>query len=171
MATNTIVMPYVLRKNTNQRSSAYGRWYAYADRQGTLSTRGLAQHMIEHGLVADRGDVEAMLSKLSECIPELVAMGYGVKLNSIGIFYPTIDNAKGGAENVVKFNQAEHISGIRFRFNADSTDLDNLTAKAFRKRVTLGNGHYVKAKGDKAPRYPLAAAATDPDAGGETPEP
>ena len=39
-----------------------------------------------------------MCTKLSECIPELVAQGYGVKLDGIGIFYPTIANVKGGAD-------------------------------------------------------------------------
>ena len=76
-------MGYVLKKNTNPTSRVVNRWFAYVDHQGTLTTRGLAQHMIEHGMVTNRGDVEAVLTKLSECIPELVAQGYGVKLNSI----------------------------------------------------------------------------------------
>ena len=49
MATNTLIMSYVLRKFKNARSSANNRWFAYVNRVGTLSTRGLAQHMIEHG--------------------------------------------------------------------------------------------------------------------------
>ena len=163
MATNTLVMPYLLRQNTNPTSKVFNRWFAYVDRQGTLSTRGLAQHMIEHGLVADRSEVEQIITKLSECVPELVAMGYGVKLNSIGIFYPTVANKKGGAASVTEFSQSQNIKGIHFRFLPDSTDLDDLTSKAFRKRVTLGNGHYVKETGDKAPRYPIAYAAEDPD--------
>ena len=151
-------MGYVLRKVKNDQSPVYNRWFARVDRPGTLSTRGLAQHMIEHGLVGNRADVESMLSKLSECIPELVAQGYGVKLDGIGIFYPTIKNRKGGAASVTEFTISENVEGVRFRFRPDSTDLDDLTAKAFGKEVSFGNGYYQTESGKKAPKIPLAAA-------------
>ena len=79
-------MGYILRKVTNPTSRVVNRWFAWVDNQGTLSTRALANHMIEHGMVANRAEVLAMLSKLAECITELVAQGYGVKLDGIGIF-------------------------------------------------------------------------------------
>ncbi len=162
MATkNTLTMGYVLKKNTNPTSKVFNRWFAYVDHQGTLSTRGLAQHMIEHGMAGNRGDVEAVLIKLSECIPELVAQGYGVKLNSIGIFFPTIANKKGGAATVEDFSTTKNIKGVRFRFKADSTDLDDLTTKAFGKRVSFGNGYYQETSGPKAPKIPIAAAGED----------
>jgi len=158
MATNTLIMSYVLRKFKNIRSSANNRWFAYVNKAGTLSTRGLAQHMIEHGLVGNRAEVESILIKLSECIPELVAQGYGVKLDGIGIFYPVIANVKGGAETPADFNVAQNIKGVRFKFRPDSTDLDDLTVKAFGKKVTFGNGFYKEQSGAKAPMIPLAAA-------------
>ena len=158
MATNTLIMSYVLKKFKNARSSANNRWFAYVNRVGTLSTRGLAEHMIEHGLLANRAEVEAILVKLSECIPELVAQGYGVKLDGIGIFYPTIANVKGGAESVYDFNLTQNVKGVHFRFRPDSTDLDDLTTKAFGKKVTFGNGYYQEQSGKKAPMIPLAAA-------------
>ena len=151
-------MSYVLRKFKNARSAANNRWFAYVNRTGTLSTRGLAQHMIEHGLISNRAEVEAILIKLSECIPELVAQGYGVKLDGIGIFYPVIANVKGGAETPADFNVALNIKGVRFRFTPDSTNLDDMTTKAFGKKVTFGNGYYQEQTGHKAPKIPLAAA-------------
>ena len=158
MATNTLIMSYVLKKFKNARSSANNRWFAYVNKTGTLSTRGLAQHMIEHGLISNRAEVEAILTKLSECIPELVAQGYGVKLEGIGIFYPTIANVKGGAETVADFTISQNIKGVHFRFRPDSTNLDDLTTKAFGKKVTFGNGYYQEQSGKKAPMIPLAAA-------------
>ena len=158
MATNTLIMSYVLKKFKNARSSANNRWFAYVNKTGTLSTRGLAQHMIEHGLIGNRAEVEAILTKLSECIPELVAQGYGVKLEGIGIFYPTIANVKGGAETVADFTISQNIKGVHFRFRPDSTNLDDLTTKAFGKKVTFGNGYYQEQTGKKAPMIPLAAA-------------
>lgn len=154
---NSLIMSYVLRKFKNARSSANNRWFAYVNKAGLLSTRGLAQHMIEHGMT-NKADVLAMLAKLSECIPELVAQGYSVKLDGIGIFYPTISNVKGGAETVADFTVSQNIKGVRFRFKPDSTDLDDLTTKAFGKKVTFGNGYYQEQSGAKAPMIPLAAA-------------
>ena len=151
-------MGYVLRKFKNARSSANNRWFAYVDNKGVLSTRGLAQHMKEHGVVGNRADIENILIRLSECIPELVAQGYSVKLDSIGIFFPTIANTKGGAETPAEFNVAQNIQGVRFRFKADSTDLDDLTTKAFGKKVSFGDGYYQEQSGPKAPRIPLVAA-------------
>ena len=120
MATNTLIMSYVLKKMMNVKSPVNNRWFAHVNRQGTLSTRGLADHMIEHGLVGNRGDVVAMLAKLSECIPELVAQGYGVKLDGIGIFYPTIANKKGGADSVEDFSVTKNIDGIEHRADVQS---------------------------------------------------
>ena len=157
MAENSLVMGYVLRKNKNFKSSSYERWFAFVDKMGTLSTRGLAEHMISHGLVSNRAEVESILIKLSECIPELVSQGYGVKLDGIGIFYPTIANNKGGSESPADFNLVKHIAGVRFNFRPDSTDLDDLTTKAFGKKVSFGKGYYQLDKGRKAPKYPLAA--------------
>ena len=159
---NSLIMSYVLKKMQNVKSPVNNRWFAHVNRQGTLSTRGLADHMIEHGLVGNRGDVVAMLAKLSECIPELVAQGYGVKLDGIGIFYPTIANKKGGADSVEDFSVTKNIDGIRFRFTPDSTNLDDMTSKAFGKRVTLGNGYYQTETGNKAPKIPLAAGNPQP---------
>jgi len=119
--------------------------------------------MIEHGMLASRGDVESFLVKLSECIPELVSQGYGVKLNGLGIFYPTIANKKGGVASVEDFSVTKNIKGVRFRFKPDSSDLDDLTTKAFGKKVSFGNGYYQTETGPKAPKIPLAAAGDEPE--------
>ena len=158
---NSLIMSYVLKQFNNDRSPVNGRWFAYVNRPGILSTRGLANHMVEHGMT-NKADVLAMLAKLSECIPELVAQGYSVKLDGIGVFYPVIANRKGGAANPGEFSVADNVQGVRFRFKPDSTDLDNLTSKTFGKHVSLGNGSYVLEKGSKAPKYPLAAYKPQP---------
>ena len=162
MARNTLIMGYILRKNKNAKSAAFNKWYAYVDNKGVLSTRGLAHHMVEHGLT-NLADVLAMLAKLQECIPELVAQGYSVKLDGLGIFYSTIANEKGGAASPETFELAKNVKGVRFRFRADSTDLDNITTKAFGKKVSFGQGYYVTTKGKGAARIPLYFPATSDD--------
>ena len=158
---NSLIMSYVLKQFNNDQSPVNGRWFAYVNRPGILSTRGLANHMVEHGMT-NKADVLAMLAKLSECIPELVAQGYSVKLDGIGVFYPVIANRKGGAATPGEFSVADNVQGVRFRFKPDSTDLDNLTSKTFGKKVSFGNGYYQTEKGEKAPKIPLAAYTPKP---------
>ena len=158
---NSLIMSYVLKQFNNDQSPVNGRWFAYVNRPGILSTRGLANHMVEHGMT-NKADVLAMLAKLSECIPELVAQGYSVKLDGIGVFYPVIANRKGGAASPGEFSVADNVQGVRFRFKPDSTDLDNLTSKTFGRKVSFGNGYYQTEKGDKAPKIPLAAYTPKP---------
>ena len=136
----------------------YGKLYGYTDVQNVLSTRGLCQHISNHGTIFTRDIVQGVITKLCECIPELVGQGVPVKLDGIGIFYPVIANVKGGAETPADFNVALNIKGVRFRFTPDSTDLDDMTTKAFGKKVTFGNGYYQEQTGPKAPKIPLAAA-------------
>jgi predicted histone-like DNA-binding protein len=153
---NSLIMSYVLKQVKNIKSPVKDRWFAYVNRTGLLTTRGLANHMVEHGMT-NKADVLAMLAKLSECVPELVSQGYSVKLDGIGIFYPVIANNKGGAESPGEFSVTQNIKGVRFRFKPDSTDLDDLTTKAFGKKVTFGQGYYQTETGKKAPKIPLVA--------------
>ena len=85
-----------------------------------------------------RDAIMAVLIKLSECVPELVAQGVGVKLDGLGIFYPSVLNEKGGATEAEMldktFNPTSIIKGIRLRFTPDSSELDNLTSKQFLNR-------------------------------------
>ncbi len=49
MATQKIAMGINLRQNKIEGSSAYGKYYPEVDQQKTLSLRGFAQHMPDHG--------------------------------------------------------------------------------------------------------------------------
>ena len=83
MAVNKISMAINYRKNKSTRLSSGGKDYAEVDRQKTLSTRGLAQHLKDHNCMVGRDAIMAVLIKLSECVPELVAQGVGVKLDGL----------------------------------------------------------------------------------------
>ena len=157
-----LIMSYILRKNINDQSPVYNRWFAYVNRTGNITTRGLAEYLIKLGVQLDRSTLEAIIVRLGQAIPEIVAQGYGVKIAGLGTFSASILNSKGGAESVKKFSVNENVKGVRFRFRPDSSDLDNLTSKTFGKHVSLGNGSYVLEKGNKAPKYPLAAYQPQP---------
>ena len=46
---NNPVMGINLRKNKNSKNAGYGKYYPEVDLQKTLTIRGFAQHLIDHG--------------------------------------------------------------------------------------------------------------------------
>jgi len=149
MATNKISMGINYRKKTNSRMTGSGNYFAEVDRRETLTTRGLAEHLKEHGCLAGLDAIQAVLVKISQCVPELVAQGIGVKLDGLGIFYPTVKNKKGGATEAQmldkEFTPTSLIEGVHVRFSPESTELDNLTSKQFLTRsVTTASQNIVK---------------------------
>ena len=153
MATvNSIELRVNLRANNNEKSDQFGRLYAELDRNRTLSLRGLAKHISEHGSIYTRDIVEGVLTKLCQCIPELLAQGQPVKLDGLGTFYPTALNVKGGLENVAAAKDmapSAAIEGIRVRYLPDGTKLDDLTSKAFKEKCSLIGGNLIEITGYK----------------------
>ena len=115
MATQKIAMGINLRQNKIEGSTAYGKYYPEVDTQKTLSLRGFAQHMTDHGSLYGRAIVEGVLLQITECLPELVAQGVPVQL--------------GSPNDIVK--------AIHIRFLPDSTKLDNLCGPKFKDACTL----------------------------------
>lgn len=148
MPKNRIALKINFRKNVNQRSTSYGKFYPEVDRNETLSLRGLAQHIKDHGSIYTRDVIEGVLIKMSECIPELVSQGVGVKLDGLGKFYPTARSVKGGIEeaNLKGVNASEVVKGIRVRFLPDRANLDNITSTAFKEKCSLESAHIVETK-------------------------
>ncbi len=141
MANERIAMGINLRKNKNTASSAYGKYYPEVDTQKTLSLRGFAQHMADHGSIYTRDVVEGVLLKITDCLPELVAQGVPVQLGNLGTFYPTAEVEKNGAVLSIAamdgLNPNEVVKAIHIRFLPDSTKLDNLCGPQFKHRCTL----------------------------------
>ena len=141
MATQKIAMGINLRKNKIEGSKAYGKYYPEVDQQKTLSLRGFAQHMTDHGSLYGRAIVEGVLMQITECLPELVAQGVPVQLGSLGTFYPTAEVAKNGAVSSIAemdgLNPNSIVKAIHIRFLPDATKLDNLCGPAFKDACTL----------------------------------
>ena len=104
-----LIMSYYLRKDNNSESSTYNRWYAFVDRAGLISTRGLAEYLVNIGVKLDRSELESIIVRLAQAIPEIVAQGYSVKVEGLGVFSAFIANQKGGAPDPSKFNIQEHV--------------------------------------------------------------
>ena len=76
------------------------------------------------------------------------SQGYGVKLDGIGTFRPTLHNKKGGMtpEDIVAngFNPDTQIEGVRIVFVGDQAELDKLTRHAFQEYCSLEGGYAIK---------------------------
>ena len=146
MTTHKIALKINYRKNNSVRSTNYGRYYPEVDRNETLSLRGLSEHIKSHGTIYTRDVIEGVLIKMSECIPELISQGIGVKLDGLGKFYPTAKSVKGGvAEADLKgVNSNDVVKGIRIRFLPDSQSLDNITSVEFKKKCSLESAHIIE---------------------------
>ena len=141
MANEKIAMGINLRQNKNSNTSAYGKYYPEVDQQKTLSLRGFANHLTDHGSRWGRDEVEGVLMKITECLPELVAQGVPVQLGNLGTFYPTAEVAKdGGVRDIPDMdglNPNDIVKAIHIRFLPDATKLDNLCGPAFKDACTL----------------------------------
>ena len=135
MAENNLKFPYVIRQDTSSNPRKSGKYYGRSYPKGLLDTRGLAEHMTEHGLVRNTGRVYSVLSKLCECLPELLAQGVGVKLDGLGTFYPGLESK--GVADPTKFSAQKHIKGIHIRILPWSEQVGNLTSKAFLSKCEL----------------------------------
>ena len=62
MAENNLKFPYVIRQDTSSNPRKSGKYYGRSYPKGLLDTRGLAEHMTEHGLVRNTGRVYSVLS-------------------------------------------------------------------------------------------------------------
>ena len=130
-----------LRKNTNVKSAGYNKYYGTVVLREGLTQRGFIKHVTAHIPGITESMTAAVLETVVKCIPELVAQGVSVKLNGIGIFYPTIANPKGG-QTLAEMKAAAPsattvVNGLRLRFRPDSTKLDNLTSKALRDKTAI----------------------------------
>lgn len=123
---NTLsTIPYEIYKNNNAKSTAFGRYFARPATRGTVGIEELCEHIASHGSSFDRATIQGVVITLVDCIPELLSMGYKVKLGSLGTFYNTFTSVKNGAEKPADFDPAKHIKGVNLRFLPNATKVLN----------------------------------------------
>jgi predicted histone-like DNA-binding protein len=126
------------KQNKLEHTAGFGKYYPEVDRQKTISTRGFAEHMIAHGSKYQLEDIQAILRMFSTCLPELLAMGIGVKFDGLGIFMPYAEAKKGITKaEMADVNPRDVVKAIHIRFIPDSTKLDDLSGPAFADRCSL----------------------------------
>ena len=136
---------YILRKNTNPKSAAFGKHFAYPVIEETIELDGLAEHMSNHNTPYSKGAIKGMLTDMVGCIKELLLEGKNVKIADLAIFSLGIKN-NGGAVSEEAFTVSKNIKGVKLRARATgeliakSLNLEAQLKKASATTKTIGNG-------------------------------
>ena len=136
---------YILRKNTNPKSAAFGKHFAYPVIEETIELDGLAEHMSNHNTPYSKGAIKGMLTDMVGCIKELLLEGKNVKIADLAIFSLGIKN-NGGAVSEEAFSVSKNIKGVKLRARATgeliakNLNLEATLKKASATSKTSGNG-------------------------------
>ena len=109
---------YILRKNTNQESKVFGKFFAFPVIEETVDLDGLAGHMSDHNTPFSKGVIKGLLTDMVDCIKELLLEGKNVKIDDLAIFSIGIKNQKGGADNEEEFSVTKNVQGVKLRSRA-----------------------------------------------------
>ena len=135
MATNEIKLGINLRQNKNSKNAGYGKYYPEVDTRTTLTLRGFAKHMSDHGSIYSLDLIEGVLKKIPQCLPELISQGVPVRLDPLGTFLPTCDVDK-PLLNIPAMEGAdpnEVVKGVHIRFLPYGVEDDNITSRRFKE--------------------------------------
>ena len=169
-----------LRQNTNDDSSAFGKYFAEVDSKEPLNLKGFARHMTSHGKIADYQMCVLVLGQVVDCMTELLAQGQPVKLDGLGTFSPSVDGQKLGKNSLEKAVEAgpdAMINGIKINFSPENTKGEKLTSRAFKEECVFEFGYLVESEvrtvggkerrvQKKTPISYLLAPASDSNGGG-----
>ncbi len=92
-----------LSQNNNSSSSAFGKWFAFADNEKPIDLVGLAKHMSEHNTPFSEGTIVGILRDMVKCIRELNLNGQPVKIDNLAIFSAHVEN-RGGWQKLEDVN-------------------------------------------------------------------
>lgn len=146
MARNELTFLVNFRKNENTDSKYYGQYYPEAESREPLSLKGFARHMTEHGKRVSYEELVLMLQQTVSCMRELITQGQPVKLDGLGIFYPTVEGKPAGSVELAVQNMVENIEGIHLRFQPEGEKDEKLTSRALKEKCVFEAHDLVKTK-------------------------
>ena len=130
---------YLLKQNKAQGSKIYGKWFAHGKTIETLNTRKMATHIAEHGSIYTPDVVFGVLEKFRSCLLEMLLNSKRVKIDGLGIFYTTLENEKGGADQKDDFNPTKNLKALHIRFLPDQEAETNISSREFIKKAEFVN--------------------------------
>ncbi len=140
---------YLLKKNMNSSNKAYGKYFARAKTIEVMNTRKMAQHISEHGSVYTPDVVFGVLEKFRSCLIEMLLSSRRVKIDGLGIFFTTLENARGGLIKKEEFNPQHDLKGLHIRFLPDPVAETNISSREFLKRAEFVDAETVAGLNDE----------------------
>ena len=125
MAVQIIAFPVVARQNTNDDSTAFGKWFLTPYWPETLNLRGLIERVAFSQSVYSRDIVEGVITKLTEVMVELLKSGQPVKWDGLGTFTPNV-HSKG--VNDTESVSVDQIQGVTINFIPENSKGEQLTS-------------------------------------------
>ena len=106
-----------------------------------LDLEKFTKHMAEHQCVYSRDIIEGVLIKMASCMIELIAQGNPVKIDGLGIFWPTVESTKEGITRAAllegKWNANTYVKAVHIRFRPEGVADDNITSRSFKEQCAL----------------------------------
>ena len=97
--------------------------------------------MSEHQCVYSRDIIEGVLIKMASCMIELIAQGNPIKIDGLGIFWPTVESTKEGITRAAllegKWNANTYVKGVHIRFRPEGVSDDDITSRTFKDMCSL----------------------------------
>ena len=163
MAKENIAFLVNLRKNTIPESDMFGRYYPEAETKETLTTKGFAKHVSEHGgTLVNYEFMQLVLATIVKCLKEMMSQGQPVKLDGLGTFRPTLTSVKNGAasiEEALTKGVNNMVAGVNFTFLPENAQGEEITSKKFKEQCSLQFAYLVetfkKTVGGKEKSYTL----------------
>jgi predicted histone-like DNA-binding protein len=134
----------------------------------TLTLDDMAEHIMKHGSVYTDDVVIGVITKLKNCMQEMLADGHKVKLDGIGTLYPTLTSE--GVENAKDYNATENVTRVGIAFLADQSKKSLFKARAMRDAVSLSTKVYSELTPSLTPDPSPIGEGSENQGGGGTSE-
>ena len=114
--------------------------------RGTLSLNDMAEHIMKHGTLYTEDVVIGVITKLKNCMQEMLSDGYKVKLDGIGTLYPVLTSE--GVSNAKDFSAQENVTRLGVSFLADQSSKSQYKASAMKQGTKLSTQLYEELTGE-----------------------
>ena len=136
-------------KDADNKRKKVQKTYGKIIYRKTLTLDDMAEHIMKHGSVYTEDVVIGVITKMKNCMQEMLADGHKVKLDGIGTLYPTLTSA--GVDNAKDFSATENVTRIGIAFLADQSRKSMYKARSMREAVNLSTSVYSELTGEDNP--------------------
>ena len=112
-----------------------GKYYYKAVILSTLNLNDLAEHIASHGSLYTKDVLLGVLTKLKDCLTELITTNRAVKIDGLGTFYPALKSRV--ADDLESLSVSDHISSVYVRFKGDQSQDAQMGGAQLRRRIKV----------------------------------